>query len=137
MEVAELHEPARLVSRLLGQLTLHGLLQGLAGMMAARRDFPVEALSDVAVLANHQDGLGVEERQHADGLRAFDDAVDRRLAVRKDREVLSDFDPLVLVDGATGGARPGHATVGRSMSVEAHGPLVSWPRSVPPADASV
>ena len=85
VEVAELDEATGLDARLLGELSLGGLLERLARVLAARRDLPVEVAGDVAILADEEHVVAVEEGQHAHAFGALDDAVEGGLPARAAR----------------------------------------------------
>src|SRR5262249_41218755 len=103
---ARLHAPGAPVPRLFRQLALNRRLLALAGLHAARRHLPEEAAEDVAVLADQDDRVRVEERQHADAAGALHDAVDGRPAIRERDLIFAHADPAILVDGPRGEPPP-------------------------------
>src|SRR5262249_56694846 len=66
-EAAEEGEATGAVASLLAQLSLGGGLRALAGPAAAPRQLPRGAALQVAELADQQDAVGVDHRQHPDG----------------------------------------------------------------------
>src|SRR5205814_497522 len=71
---------------------------GLARLVTARRNLPEEAAEHVAILADEDDGVAIEERQHADRGLADDHAVDRAAPARRLGDVLAHAHPRVGVD---------------------------------------
>src|SRR5262249_20754346 len=102
----ELHDPRGRIPGFLRQLAVGGRFQALPRLDGSGRDLPAEGARDVAPLTNEHDGVRVEKRQHADGRRALDDAVQGGSAVWHLGRVLAHADPWVGVHGTRGQRAP-------------------------------
>jgi sulfur carrier protein len=114
-------------------------------MGGAGRHLPVEFARHVAILADQEDGIAIDEGQDAHGARALDHPVDGAAAVGQHGHVLAHPDPGIGIDRARRRRRPGDAgergaviagafaarTVARGRSVSsAHGDHILVPRAI-------
>src|SRR5262249_49368156 len=107
MVCAHMGQPASTVAALLRKFALGSLLRRLPGVDAARGHLPGRPTDHVPVLADHQDGLSIEEREDAHALSTAHDPVDRGASVGQLHEILPQRKPAILVNRRRGHRLPG------------------------------